>query len=210
MATFSEVGDWSAPRGSAGWTQAVRLKVATLYLRVVDQENELGHWVAALQETKGWQTLLDPAGQPFSTWEAFCVEPIPYGLGVAAGDLAAEVERRSLAQKLAANPAIGKVDTRQEAGAKGGRGNKASNNVTSFRGNAASYLVRRIKRKAPEIATALAEGKYRSAREAARAAGISLQDYVAVVADNPEKALRRLVKHYGRPALEKAWRSLSE
>jgi hypothetical protein len=64
------------------------------------------------------------------------------------------------------------VDTRQEAGAKGGRGKKAPDNVRSFYGNDASYLIRRLKRKAPEIAAALARGEYPSARAAALAAGI--------------------------------------
>jgi hypothetical protein len=84
----------------------------------------------------------------------------------------------------------------------GGRGHKASNNVTSFRGNdqaippinahggvrrgdfsvlqcntekqgnTQAYLVRRLKRDAPAIAADLAAGKYRSARAAAKAAGI--------------------------------------
>jgi hypothetical protein len=64
--------------------------------------------------------------------------------------------------------------THEEAGKQGGRGNKkASNNVTSFkRGNTQEYLVRRLKRAAPEIAQALGCGEYRSARAAAKAAGI--------------------------------------
>lgn len=46
--------------------------------------------------------------------------------------------------------------TRAEAGAKGGRGNKAGDNVTSFeRGNSADYLAARIKRDRPDIAEAV-------------------------------------------------------
>jgi hypothetical protein len=63
--------------------------------------------------------------------------------------------------------------TRQEAGALGGRGNKASNNVTSFRrGNEAAYLRARLRRDYPKISKDLEAGKYRSARAAGIAAGI--------------------------------------
>ena len=40
------------------------------------------------------------------------------------------------------------------------------------RGETASYLVRRLKRDAPDVADALARGEYRSARAAGIAAGI--------------------------------------
>lgn len=70
--------------------------------------------------------------------------------------------------------------THAEAGAKGGRGNKASDNVTSFRGDnstsarghSASYIVARLKRDHPEIAEALARGEFPSARAAAIEAGL--------------------------------------
>jgi hypothetical protein len=79
--------------------------------------------------------------------------------------------QRRLAQKLAANPAVPALATHAEAGAKGGRGKKAPDNVSIF-GNSATYLVRRLKRDHPEIAEALARGEFKSARAAGRAAGI--------------------------------------
>jgi hypothetical protein len=83
-----------------------------------------------------------------------------------------EVERRLTAQELAADPFTLPLHTHAQAGAKGGRGKKASDNITSFRGNSAAYLVAKLKRDAPEFADRLAVGEFRSARAAARAAGI--------------------------------------
>ena len=67
----------------------------------------------------------------------------------------------------------GALATRAAAGAQGGRGRKASNNVTSFtRGNDATYLARRLLRDAPDIFAALERGEYPSVRAAAKAAGL--------------------------------------
>jgi hypothetical protein len=58
------------------------------------------------------------------------------------------------AQDLAADPTVTPAATHAEAGAMGGRGNKAGANSTSFsRGSTnATYLVRRLKRDHPDIA----------------------------------------------------------
>jgi hypothetical protein len=50
--------------------------------------------------------------------------------------------------------------------------NRNGDNVTIPKGNSASYLVRRLKRDAPQIAEALAKGEYPSARAAGIAAGL--------------------------------------
>ena len=54
------------------------------------------------------------------------------------------------------------VMTREDAGKKGGRGNKAVDNVKSFKakgGNSESYTVRRLKRDRPELAEKVIEGE---------------------------------------------------
>jgi hypothetical protein len=68
---------------------------------------------------------------------------------------------------------------RAEGGAKGGRPKKGAENLgvnsTKVSGHGSTnipYLVRRLKRDAPEIAAALGRGEYPSARAAAIAAGI--------------------------------------
>lgn len=48
--------------------------------------------------------------------------------------------------------------TREEAGEKGGRRHKAIDNVKSFGGNNAAYLVARLKCDHPDIAAQLAKG----------------------------------------------------
>jgi hypothetical protein len=74
---------------------------------------------------------------------------------------ATEADKRALLTPVL--PAL----TRAEAGAKGGRGKKAGNDVNSFKGNSAAYLVARLKRDHPGIAEALARGEFPSARAAA-------------------------------------------
>jgi hypothetical protein len=142
----------------------------------------------ALREFQAWDTYFDDDPK---TWERLCVEVIRYDAefiaeieaGVAVlesrghvGPIPAE-DARQTAQQLAADPSVKRAMTRQEAGAKGGRGIKAVANSHFFPANkqsstSANRLVRRLKRDAPEIAQALANGEYKSARSAAIAAGI--------------------------------------
>jgi hypothetical protein len=87
------------------------------------------------------------------------------------------VERRLTAREMAAADSdVLPLHTHAQAGAKGGRGKKASNKVTSFSGNSAAYLVAKLKRDAPEFAERLAAGEFRSARAAALAAGVIKPD----------------------------------
>jgi hypothetical protein len=73
------------------------------------------------------------------------------------------------AQQLAADPAVKPAPAHGEIG----RGRNRDDNVNSNQGgNSASYLVRRLKRDAPEIAPAQGRGEYPSARAAGIAAGI--------------------------------------
>jgi hypothetical protein len=70
-------------------------------------------------------------------------------------------------QKIEVQPALPFAQTHAEAGAKGGRGKKASSDRTGFsRGETSTYLVRRLKRDFPKIAAALARGEFKSARAA--------------------------------------------
>lgn len=89
----------------------------------------------------------------------------------------AEIERRLTAQDLAQEEGV-KPMPEQEIGkgkAGPGRGRKTGDNITRLpRGTSAAYLVAKLKRDHPKIARDLAAGKYRSARAAARAAGIKV------------------------------------
>jgi hypothetical protein len=84
------------------------------------------------------------------------------------GPIPAETART--AQQLAADPDVKALADVKHAGP--GRGKKTVDIINRFNGTAASYLVRRLKRDAPDIAEALANGEYKSARSAGIAAGI--------------------------------------
>jgi hypothetical protein len=71
----------------------------------------------------------------------------PSGAGTAPGARAENFPGNSVGGSKALIPAeVQPADTHSEAGAKGGRGKKASDNITSFRGNAPTYALRRLKR----------------------------------------------------------------
>ena len=95
-----------------------------------------------------------------------------YGVGTASEARAAQ------ATALANDPEVKTQPTKSEAmkGNQNARKEKSDRNtvtvVSHGRGNAQEYLVRRLKRDAPEIAAALGRGEFRAARAAAIAAGI--------------------------------------
>ena len=85
---------------------------------------------------------------------------------------AVAVGKATAAQVLEKAP---ELMTASDAGKKGGRGNKAIDNINSFKpkgGTGADYLAARIKRDHPQIAAGIAAGEYPSIRAAAIAAGI--------------------------------------
>ena len=82
--------------------------------------------------------------------------------------------KQSVELATAAARQQGPMPTLAEAGAKGGRGHKASAIGTGFKrgSNDAKYLARRLLRDAPDIFAALERGEYVSVRAAAKAAGL--------------------------------------
>ena len=89
-----------------------------------------------------------------------------------------DIEAKYLERKIAieAADAAGPLATMSDAGKRGGRGNKAIDNVNSFTpnqgGNSAIYQLRRIARDAPDIYEAFKQGEFQSVRQAAIAAGV--------------------------------------
>jgi hypothetical protein len=118
------------------------------------------------------------------------------------GDITREQGVRELeqkkAQELARDPAVKRLATESEAnelraigGKRGGRGNKnLHDKIREVYGTSQEYLVRRLKRDAPDIAEALGRGEYPSARAAAKAAGIIKEltplDLSLVPSSNPQ------------------------
>jgi hypothetical protein len=102
--------------------------------------------------------------------------------------------------------------TPQEAGALGGRGNKAADNVRGFsHGNGAAYLRARLKRDHPKIFKDLEAGRYKSARAAGIAAGIVKEkttlDQLLLLWEKATPAERRkfgeLTEGRGKPMTER-------
>ncbi len=76
-----------------------------------------------------------------------------WGLGLAYCRKRPEVDRLIQAE-------VDPVATHEEAGAKGGRGNKASNIVKSFRGNHSTYALKRLKRDRPDLFRKVVDGLF--------------------------------------------------
>lgn len=131
-----------------------------------------------------------PVAQPYGDLNALCLGELGAPLAEVRRT-AAEVKAKRVqewAEEAQNNPIL----THEEAGAKGGRGNKASNDITSFRGTAGSYLSRRLARKFPEIAARQAAGEFSSVRAAALEAGIVKPTFRAsLTVDGVARAVRR-------------------
>jgi len=130
-------------------------------------------------DAKGVERELDEIKR-YEHWRVLGFESLDAYLKAEVGTTHDQLRQR-LAQDLAADPMVTRLATEEEAkvlraegGKKGGRGRKnLHDNVRKvLEGNSASYLVRRLKRDAPEIAAALGRGEYPSARAAGIAAGI--------------------------------------
>src|SRR4051794_18050130 len=104
-------------------------------------------------------------------------EPPPFGLGLTAVEVEALIESKPLAQQLAADPDVRRGPENGEIG----RGRNSTDNIrpNSAHGTSAEYLVRRLKRDAPEVAEALANGEFKSARAGKDDSGSRLPDQSA-------------------------------
>jgi hypothetical protein len=127
---------------------------------------------AALEKVvseKQWQRRVDKHGKPFVSFEAFVTAPLWHGLETTIDDLRVFCRKHPGVVGLI----LAEMDdgpTHTDAGAKGGRGHKASDNVTSFRGNAATYTLKRLKRDRRDLFDKVCAGKM-SANAAAIEAG---------------------------------------
>jgi hypothetical protein len=97
-----------------------------------------------------WQARRDRHGKPFASFEAFVTHPLWHGLETSIDDL--RVYCRKFPDILAMILAeMQPGETHVEAGAKGGRGRKAADNVRGFYGNSALYTLKRLKRDRPDL-----------------------------------------------------------
>ncbi len=168
------VGNPAAPFGSREWAVSVRGAMHDNLKEIDGDTKSLREYAQLFIQHRGWSVLSDDRGRPFRSYEAFCVARFPFGLGRQPEEIEAviaERERRKSAQAMAADDEVGPLfrhggdHTTEDAKA------TLSDNVAQ-RGVSSEYIVRRLKRDAPEIAAALARDEYPSARAAAIAAGI--------------------------------------
>ena len=174
---LDEHGDLGAEPGSRPWAVAVRREIQSGLKNVKSKAEHLEVMIRGFEKHHGYKQLNDWDGNPFVSYEYFCLAKYPYGLGYSKNHIDQIVHERRSAQALAANPEVKALaEPTIGVGVPGpGRGNKTLDNVNGLSaqgGNSSSYLVRRLKRDAPEIAEGLANGEYPSARRAAIAAGI--------------------------------------
>jgi hypothetical protein len=121
-----------------------------------------------LIERKVWKECHDKNGQPFKSFEAFAAAPFWFGLNSTVDELKAFcVKHDDVRRKI--DEAVAAALTPKEAGALGGRGHKAADNVRSF-GNNPTYALKRLKRDRPDLAEKVVRGEL-SAHAAAIGAG---------------------------------------
>lgn len=140
-----------------------------------------------------WERVQDRKGQPFTTFESFVEHPLWQGLESSVDDLLAFC-RKSPDTQAMIREAVSGQPTHADAGAKGGRGNKASDNVTGFRGNRSTYTLRRLKRDAPELAERVVKGEL-SANAAAIEAGF--RERQVQLAKDPQRAAQTIIAARG-------------
>lgn len=119
---------------------------------------------------KQWVGRTDKDGKSFTSFEAFATHRLWQGLETTIADLRVfcrkhpEIERLVMAE-VEAQP------THADAGAKGGRGKKASSNATGFtQERGATYTLKRLKRDRPDLFQQVLDGEL-SANKAAIEAG---------------------------------------
>src|SRR4051794_19256427 len=84
QSVLADMGDLAAPKGSPRWCVAVREEARAAVRNLIKSLESTRCWVGALKENDNFRSLTDEHGQPFATWEAFCRERMPFGLGLSA------------------------------------------------------------------------------------------------------------------------------
>lgn len=186
---LDEVGDLAAEPGSRAWAVAVRGK---LHEHLHDSESSalaLREYADAMVRFEGFRQLTDASGFPFRTFEAFCRERSPFGLGYDPAAIERIVEERRSAQVRAQAP-LSLLDpgppTKEERDDKG-------YDIT-VRGTGSDYLTARIARDRPDILKRMQAGEFPSVRAAAREAGLVKQEFRAPL--TVEGIARGVRKHF--------------
>lgn len=189
FSVLGEVGNLEAPPGSREWAIAVRQEIRSTLNSVQGESKHIEEMVALMREHRGYRQLSDARGRPFATYEAFCCERQPFGLGYRPDDIARIVgERRAKEAKDRAENVLPLLPVGRPEGT-----NKPSVRSISY-GETADYLTARIARDHPGILDRMKAGEFRSVRAAALEAGIVKP--TASLPLDPIRAARIIRKHF--------------
>jgi hypothetical protein len=132
---------------------------------------------------KAWTMLHDRDGRPFTSFNAFCETPTPFGLGTSPAKL--DDLRKLLDSSRTTLAALSSTSAPNHGGKRDGSGRKLPESLQNNQayhgkldsseakhGNRAEYLASRIARDAPDVLEAMKAGAFPSVRAAAKAAGI--------------------------------------
>jgi hypothetical protein len=170
-------GDQDAEPGSRPWAIHVRGELHACLSDFEEDHRRLEVLLTSMRARQGWARLEDAAGKAFQSFEAFCVERRPFGLGYkpeAIDQIVAERKARTAEQRATRARANTLLDnagppTKEEKEER--ESNLVVNKITGGSTNA-DYLTARIARDAPEVLERMRAGEFRSVRQAAITAGI--------------------------------------
>ena len=221
--TLGEIGDLSAPPGSRDWAIAVCLDIQMTLNNVKGNADHLDTMTDLIRQHEGWKHLASQKGKPFRCYEAFCVEPQPFGLGYRPQDIERIIgERRErqvkeIAGKIEAAKRPGAPDGNQNArrpesepaadlplmrmGAENKRTHSPVDSPKRPGPLTQDRLTSRIARDRPDILDRMKAGEFSSVRKAALEAGIVRPEFSIPV--EPHGAARRILSRFqGEPLLE--------
>lgn len=172
--TGDQVGDARAPMGSPAWVQSFRLHLKVDLDRAEQSVGGVKADLELMRDNEWFRQLEDASGHPFMTFEAFCEEPWPRGLGLANGvgpAILAESDGGKRLGVLASECAAAReLAGPKERGEKGGRGRKATYNNKQLHGTSKDYILSELKTSAPAILERYQSGEFKSAQSARREA----------------------------------------
>jgi hypothetical protein len=160
--------------GSRDDAMRVRATPQALLLTWARQSEYLEALVEAAR-AKGVHLLLEDAhGAPFPSWEAFCLERQPWGLGIPAEAVELIIKERSdpraQARRVLADEAPGRLRLGRQSHRRAARDLAGTKGPRP--GTGKDYLLARLARDHRPVLEALERGEYPSVVAAARAAGI--------------------------------------
>jgi hypothetical protein len=188
------VGNLGAKPGSREWAIAVRARIQVAIKNTSADYASLQRWLETMQRHNGYKALEDSRGRAFTSYESFCVEKLPYGLGYSVDAL----DRLMLERKnAAAVDARDKQNQRPKGGDRRSRSFNVDNINTEKRptGTSQSAALRRLRAQRPDLHAKVLANEI-SANAAMIEAGFRVKT-ITVPIDTAEHALKPLIKHFG-------------